>query len=93
MKAQKGNIIKRMNRLASGSLACGMSLLIFMNAVSADSVMSAGRAYGVYGTQGQTSSSSTSDSGWSPKFGDFYDAYQQIKQLVKRDTSFKMEMS
>ena len=77
MKAAKGWI-------KAIALVCGLVLLLSSNAVSADSVMDAGRQFGVYNSPNQPSSSSSSgnSSDWSPKFGDFYDAFNQIKNLV-----------
>ena len=65
-------------------LACALLLPLCPDAARADSLMNSGRAYGVYGSSSgrtQTSSSGT-DSSWSPKFGDFYDAYNEIKNLI-----------
>lgn len=72
-------------KLSFGALVCAALLVLCSGAVFADSLMNAGRAYGVYDTAGQggkTNTSSTNDSGWSPKFGDFYDAFKEIKNLV-----------
>ncbi|MBQ9885298.1 MAG: hypothetical protein IJM37_00340, partial [Lachnospiraceae bacterium] len=71
-------------KVLAGVLVCALSLLPCMTTALADSVMNAGRAYGVYNSpnQSQTATSSTNSSGWSPKFGDFYDAFNEIKNLV-----------
>lgn len=80
------------NTARASALVCALTLALSGSSALADSVMDAGRAYGVYNTRGQTqtTSSSNSNSGWSPKFGDFYDAYKEIKNLVtggKQDSS------
>ena len=71
-------------RLALFIAVFGAFFFLYAKDGYADSLMSAGRAYGVYNRPGQTitTSGSSYNSDWSPKFGDFYDAYQQIKNLI-----------
>ena len=71
-------------RLALFIVVFGAFFFLYAKDGYADSLMSAGRAYGVYNRPGQTTTTSGSsyNSDWSPKFGDFYDAYQQIKNLI-----------
>jgi|GEM_PF-2245538 len=71
-------------RMSVPALLCALLFLLCPAAAHADSLMDTGRAYGVYNSSGQSapSSSSANSSGWSPKFGDFYDAFKEIKNLV-----------
>ena len=74
-------------RAITGALMCASLFFVCSSTAHADpsnSVMNAGRAFGVYNNNsGQTSTSSSgNNSSWSPKFGDFYVAYKEIKNLV-----------
>ncbi len=81
MKISK--VFRRGGAVSLCALVCALATLLCTTTVLADSVMDAGRAYGVYNSPNQPSTSSTTNnSGWSPKFGDFYDAYKEIKNLV-----------
>lgn len=76
----------RILKASVSALMCVLSFILCSAVAHADpsnTTMNAGRAFGVYNTSGQsTPSQSSSSSNWSPKFGDFYDAYKEIKNLV-----------
>ena len=71
-------------RILAVAFLCALPFILCPAAAHADSLMDSGRAFGVYNSSNQpsASSASTNNSGWSPKFGDFYDAFREIKNLV-----------
>lgn len=71
-----------LSKITSGILVFALLLTSCTTMVLADSYMSAGRALNVYNTPGQNPPPASTSSDWSPKFGDFYDAYVQIRNLI-----------